>query len=195
MKPIFFSTPADLREWFEEHHDSAEELWAGFFKKGTARISLSIREAVDQALCFGWIDGILKKTGKEEFIIRFTPRRKGSTWSEVNTKRAKELIKMGLMQPAGLSAFEQRDPEKTNQYSYEQRTQGLPPEYLSIFKKDRIAWNFFRVQPPGYQKTLSFWVTDAKQKETRLKRLKRLIEVSRTEKRVDLLSPFGKDKK
>ena len=102
---------------------------------------------------------------------------------------------MNLMQPAGLSAFEQRGPEKTKRYSYEQRTQGLPPEYQSIFKKDRKAWNFFRVQPPGYQKTLSFWVADAKQEETRLKRLKRLIEVSRTEKRVDLLSPFGKDKK
>lgn len=192
MKPIFFTTPAEFRKWLKANHAKADEAVLLFYNKSSGKPSMTVAEAVEQALCFGWIDGILRKTSPDSFALRFTPRRKGSRWSEVNIKRAETLIAAGRMQPAGLKAFEDRDLAKTRSYSYEQRTQGFTPELEATFKKKKSAWDFFSSQPPGYQKTIAFWVTSAKQEETRLRRLTRVIEVSTQKQRVDLLAPFGK---
>ncbi len=192
MKATRFATAGEYRKWLASNHDKADEILLKFYEKGSRKPSLTIQEAVEQALCFGWIDGILRNTGPDSFVLRFTPRRKGSLWSEVNTRRAKELIKRGLMQPAGLKAFEERDVKKTRLYSYAQRGKGLSKELEVAFKKHRDAWNFFNSQPPGYQRTITFWVMAAKRQETRQKRLDRLIAVSEHEQRVDLLAPFGK---
>lgn len=192
MKSTFFATADEFRKWLSVNHDKTEEILLKFYKKGSGKSSMTIQDAVLQALCFGWIDGKLNNTGPDSFVLRLTPRRKGSIWSEVNIRRVKELINQGLMQPAGLKAFEERDKEKARFYSYEQRTKGFPKEFEAKFKKHKKAWGFFSAQPSGYQKTLAFWVTSAKREETQLKRLARLVEVSAKKERVDLLAPFGK---
>ncbi len=192
MKPVSFVSPGEFRKWLAANHKKKDEILIQFYKKGSGNANLQIAQAVEQALCFGWINGILRNTGPVTFVLRFTPRRKGSLWSEVNIKRAKQLIKKGLMQPAGLKAFEERDKEKTRFYSYEQRSKGLSKELEAEFKKQRGAWKFFSAQPPGYQRTLTFWVMSAKQETTQQRRLARLIEMSTKNQRVDLLAPFGK---
>lgn len=192
MKPVFFSNPGEFRKWLAANHNKKDEIFIRFCKKGSGKASMSIQDAQIQALCFGWIDGILRKTGPDSFVLRFTPRRKGSLWSEVNIKRAKELIKLGQMQPTGLKAFKERDVEKARFYSYEQRNKGFSQELEAEFKKYKKAWTFFCAQPPGYQRTITFWVMSAKREETKQKRLDRLIEVSAKKQRVDLLAPFGK---
>ena len=192
MKAIFFSDPSGFRDWLEVNHNKADEILLKFFKKGSGKARMTIAEAVEQALCFGWIDGKLNNTGPDSFVLRFTPRRKGSPWSEVNVKRAKKLIEQGFMQPAGLKAFEERDRAKTRFYSYEQRSQGLSKELQAQFQKQNEAWEFFSRQPPGYRRAITFWVMSAKRGETKQKRLARLIEMSAGKLRVDLLAPFGK---
>ena len=192
MKPTFFSTPAEFRKWLSINHDRADEILLKFHKKGSGKTSMTISDAVKQALCFGWIDGRLNNTGPDSFVLRFTPRRKGSLWSEVNIRRVKELIKLGQMQPSGLKAYQERDKAKTHFYSYEQRNKGLSKELEVEFRKNKTAWQFLSAQPPGYQHTITFWVMSAKREETKLKRLNRLIEVSAKLQRVDLLAPFGK---
>lgn len=194
MKSTFFASAEEFRNWLSVNHDKADEILLKFYKRGAGKPSMAIAEAVEQALCFGWIDGILRKTGPDSFVLRFTPRRKGSLWSEVNIKRAKQLIKHGLMQPAGLKAFEERDKAKARFYSYEQLSKGLSKELEAQFKRQKGAWSFFSAQPPGYQRTITFWVMSAKQEETKNKRLDRLIEVSAKKQRVDLLAPFGRKK-
>jgi uncharacterized protein YdeI (YjbR/CyaY-like superfamily) len=191
LKPIFAS-PGEFHKWLATNHKKKDEILIQFYKKGSGKASMGIEDAQIQALCFGWIDGILRNTGPETFVLRFTPRRKGSLWSEVNIKRVKDLIKKGLMQPAGLKAFKERDKEKIRFYSYEQRSKGLSKDLEAEFKKRKSAWKFFSAQPPGYQRTITFWVMSAKREETKNKRLARLIEVSAQNQRVDLLAPFGK---
>lgn len=192
MKPTFFAAPGEFRKWLSVNHNKADEILLKFYKKGSGKASMSIQDAVLQALCFGWIDGKLNNTGSDSFVLRFTPRRKGSLWSEVNIKRVKELTQQGLMQPAGLKAFEERDKVKDRSYSYEQRSQGLSKEREAEFRKRKGAWKFFSAQPPGYQRTITVWVMSAKREDTQQKRLARLIEVSAKGQRVDLLAPFGK---
>lgn len=192
MKVTFFATAVEFRKWLSANHNKADELLLKIYKKGAEKPSISIQDAQIQALCFGWIDGKLNSTGPESFVLRFTPRRKGSLWSEVNIRRANNLIKQGLMQPAGLKAFEERDKEKARFYSYEQRSKGLSKGLEAQFKKQKEAWKFFSSQPPGYQRTITFWVMSAKREETQRKRLARLIEISAKNQRVDLLAPFGK---
>lgn len=192
MKSKFFARSDEFRKWLSANHDKADEILLKFYKKGSGKTSMSVQDAVLQALCFGWIDGKLNKTGPDSFVLRFTPRRRGSIWSEVNIKRVKELIKQGQMQPAGLKAFQERDKAKARMYSYEQRSKGFTEELEAEFRKRRKAWFFFSAQPPGYQRTLAFWVTSAKREETQLRRLARLVEVSAKKERVDLLAPFGK---
>lgn len=191
-KPVYFGSAEEWRAWLEKQHGQANEVWLGFHHKAAKKTGLTIRAAVDQALCFGWIDGILKKTTADGFKVRFTPRRSGSLWSEVNTRRARQLIKLGLITPAGLAAFKKRDVNMTKRYSYEARSRGLSAELVKAFKRNKPAWSFFHAQAPSYQRTISFWVMDAKQGETRLRRLKRLIDVSAQQQRVNLLAPFGK---
>lgn len=192
MKPIFFAKPAEFRKWLSVNHNKADEILLKFYKKGSGKASMSIPDAVKQALCFGWIDGKLNSTGADSFVLRFTPRRKGSLWSEVNMKRVEELIEQGQMHPAGLKAYEARDMAKARSYSYEQRSKGLSRELEAEFKERKGAWKFFSAQPPGYQRAITFWVMHAKREDTQRKRLARLIEVSARRERVDLLAPFGR---
>lgn len=178
MKPIFFATPAEFRRWLERHAHTHTELWVGFYKKSTGRPSITWSESVDEALCFGWIDGIRKKVDEESYTNRFTPRRAGSNWSLVNIRKVRTLVRSGRMQPAGLRAFKARDPEKTRVYSFERKTAALSPEEAARFRKNRKAWSFFESQPPGYRKLAIVWVVTAKQQVTRARRLDTLIEDS-----------------
>jgi len=178
LKPKFFKTPSDLRKWFRTHNASATELWVGFYKKDSGKASITWPESVDEALCFGWIDGIRKSIDEISYMIRFSPRKTRSTWSVVNIKRARELIEQGLMQPAGLKAFEARQEYRSGIYSYEQRTADLPDHYGNLLKKNAAAWKFFHSQSPSYRKAMNWWVLSAKKEETRLKRLEQLIDDS-----------------
>ena len=185
MNPTFFETPAAFRRWLERHHASENELFVGYHKKATGRPSITWPESVDEALCFGWIDGVRRSIDADSYCIRFTPRRKDSTWSEVNTRRAHELIDAGRMHPAGLRAFERRDPEKTGAYSFEQRAEArLDPEAEGLFRADEAAWRFFEAQPPGYRRTAVFWFVIAKREATRQRRLQTLIEDSAAGRRI-----------
>jgi uncharacterized protein YdeI (YjbR/CyaY-like superfamily) len=191
LDPTFFRTQKELRRWFERNHRSAAELWVGFYKKGSGKPTITWPEAVDEALCFGWIDGIRKSLGSESYANRFTPRRVRSTWSAVNVKRARELIELGLMTPAGLAAFGARQKRRTGIYSYEQRPRELPPEYERKLKANRRAWEFWREVAPSYRKAATWWVISAKKEETRARRLATLIETSANGERVPPLRPPG----
>ena len=167
-----------MRKWFEAHHASAAEQWVGYYKKDSGKASITWPQSVDEALCFGWIDGIRKSIDDVSYMIRFTPRKSRSTWSAVNIKRAGELIEQRLIQPAGLKAFAARQENRSGIYSYEQRSPELPDQYAKKLKKDRSAWKFFQAQPPSYRKAANWWVLSAKKEETRLKRLDKLIQHS-----------------
>jgi uncharacterized protein YdeI (YjbR/CyaY-like superfamily) len=179
MKPRFFPTPEEWRAWLEEHHATTSELWVGFHKRASGRPSITWPQAVDQALCFGWIDGVRKRLDESSYVIRFTPRRRGSVWSSVNLGRVEELTRLGLMRPAGLAAHQARTASKSGIYSFEQRKQAaLPPAMERRFKRNREAWRFFQSQPPWYRRTATWWVISAKKEETRERRLATLIEDS-----------------
>ena len=176
MTPKFFEGPADFRGWLEKHHADTSELWVGFHKKDSGRPSITWPESVDEALCVGWIDGLRKSIDAYSYMIRFTPRKRRSIWSAVNTRRAGELIESGRMRPAGRRAFDGRDPKKTNLYSFEQREAAkLDPDMEKRFRANRKAWTFFEAQPPGYRRLSIFRVMSAKQQETRERRLETLI--------------------
>ena len=190
MKPTFFATPADFRKWFEKNHDTAPELLVGYYKKGSGRPSITWPESVDEALCFGWIDGIRRSIDAESYSIRFTPRRARSIWSNVNTKRVAELTKQGRMHATGLKAFEARDPKRSGIYLFEQRQKEmtLDPALEAKLKKNKKAWAFFEAQPPGYRRIASLYVMNAKKEETRLKRLASLMKESAAGRRIGLLT-------
>jgi uncharacterized protein YdeI (YjbR/CyaY-like superfamily) len=184
LTPRFFRSRADFRRWLERHHATARELWVGFYKKDSGKGGIGYKEAVDEALCFGWIDGVKKRVDDDSYMHRFTPRTQGSSWSVVNTRRMNELIAMGLAAPAGRTAFERRDREKTNRSSLERERAAFDAATARAFKADAAAWQFFRAQPPGYQKLLTFWVMSAKQAATRLRRLAVLVRASAEGKRL-----------
>ena len=184
MKPTFFKTPSDLRKWFEKYHDREQELLVGFYKKDSGKPSITWPQSVDEALCFGWIDGIRRRVDDVSYTIRFTPRRKRSTWSAVNIKRVGELTKQGLMMPEGLAAFAARQENRSGIYSYEQRSPELEEKYAREFKRNKSAWKFFAAQPPGYRKMMNWFIVSAKREETRLKRLAILIEASEEKRRL-----------
>ena len=177
-KIIFFSTKESFRKWLEKNYNKRDELWVGYYKKGTGKKSITWQESVDEALCFGWIDGIRKSIDEESYKIRFTPRRKGSNWSAVNIKRIKELIIEGLVTEAGLAAFNQRDEKKTNRYSFEREYVKFPPKFEIKIKKNKKAWEFYQNLSPYAKRLSTWWVIEAKKEETRLKRLNLLIECS-----------------
>jgi uncharacterized protein YdeI (YjbR/CyaY-like superfamily) len=188
VNPIFFETPDDLRRWLAGNHNSATEVWIGFYKKGSGLPSITYAQALDEALCFGWIDGVRYGIDARSFRQRFSPRTAKSNWSQVNIKRAHELMASGRMQPAGLKAFEAR-PQTAAQYSYENTTQ-LDEPYAGMLRTNEAAWSFFEAQPPSYRRVASFWVMSAKREETRLKRLQTLIEASEAGRRFGgLVSP------
>jgi uncharacterized protein YdeI (YjbR/CyaY-like superfamily) len=178
MTPRYFKTPAEFRRWLSAHHATEKELLVGFYKKASGLPGISYKEAVDEALCFGWIDGVKNRVDEARYTHRFTPRKAGSTWSVVNTKRAGELIAMKRMAASGLEVFQNRDPEKTRLYSFENRPKAFDPALERAFRKRAKAWAFFRAQPPGYQRLATFYVMSAKQQETRERRLVVLMKSS-----------------
>ena len=185
MRPRFFSTPEKFRQWLERDHDSASELLLGFHKKSSGKKSITYSEALDEALCYGWIDGIRKSIDETRYKNRFTPRKKGSNWSAVNIARVAALTTEGRMQPSGLAAFEARVPEKSGVYSFEQRTAvTLGVEFEQRFRANAKAWAFFESQAPYYRRTATFWVMSAKQEATRERRLASLIADSAAGRRV-----------
>jgi uncharacterized protein YdeI (YjbR/CyaY-like superfamily) len=189
MKATFFATPAAFREWLERHHAEADALWVGYHKKGSGKPSMTWPESVDEALCYGWIDGVRKSIDDRSYAIRFTPRRPGSVWSTVNIKRAQVLIEEGKMRPAGLKAYEARKENRSGVYSYEQRSADLPEPYHGLLKKNKAAWSFFQAQPASYRKAVSWWVISAKKEETRLRRLEKLMAHSAQGQRLPELTP------
>jgi uncharacterized protein YdeI (YjbR/CyaY-like superfamily) len=188
----FFRSSAEFRRWLEEHHAKSPELWIGFNKITSGKGGLTYKEALDQALCFGWIDGIRKNLDNDTWTIRFTPRKPTSIWSRINITRVGQLTKLGLMKPSGLEAFERRDEKRTNRYSFENRPQELPPKYQKPFRAKAKAWAFFQAQPPSYRRTTTWWIVSAVKDETRLRRLAILIERCEKGERIDLLAPQSK---
>jgi len=190
VRPRFFKSAAELRAWLTKHHDQADELWVGMYKKATGKPTISHREAVDEALCFGWIDGVRKGIDEQSFRQRFTPRRPGSNWSAINIKRAEELEASGRMRAPGRKAFQARDPAQAGgRYSYEEGPRELAAEYTKAFRGNRRAWKFFSEQPPGYRRTASWWVMSAKREDTRRRRLATLIDDSANGRRLAMLAP------
>jgi uncharacterized protein YdeI (YjbR/CyaY-like superfamily) len=182
--PKLFRTPSDFRNWLEKNHSTAGELWVGFYKKSSGKVSITWPESVDEALCFGWIDGIRKRVDETSYQIRFTPRRRGSIWSSINIKRARALTKQKRMRAAGLKAFQARVEDRSGIYSYEQRPTELPERYAKLLKKNKAAWDFFQTQPPSYRKMISWYIVSAKREETRSKRIKKLVAASAERKRL-----------
>ena len=184
MKTQFFKSPSDFRKWLEKHHATTQELWVGYYKKGSGKPSITWPKSVDEALCFGWIDGIRKSVDAASYTIRFTPRRTSSIWSAVNIRRVKVLSDEGRMQPAGERAFQARKENRSGIYSYEQRRDKLEEPYEKKLRLNKAAWDFFQAQPPSYRKVVCWWVVSAKQEDTRLKRLEQLIKESANGKRI-----------
>ena len=184
MQPRFFKNASAFRKWLQSHHASAKELWVGFYKKGAGKPSITWPESVDEALCFGWIDGIRKSLDNESYMIRFSPRKRGSVWSAVNMRNVERLIKEKRMAPVGLKAYAARKEYRSGIYSYEQRSPELVEPYLAKLKRNKAAWEFFHAQPSSYRKMMNWRIVSAKKEETRLKRLKQLIEISAQGKRM-----------
>ncbi|MFN0178346.1 MAG: YdeI/OmpD-associated family protein [Gemmatimonadales bacterium] len=183
--PRFFPTAAAFRTWLARHHRSAAELLVGFYRVGTGRPTLTWSESVDQALCFGWIDGIRRRRDETSYTIRFTPRRPGSNWSAINIAKVRELERQGLMREAGRAAFARRTEARSAPYTYEQRKRlSFDPSLKRRFQGKRAAWTFFQAQPPGYRQLMTFWVMSAKREETRRSRFDRLLETSARGERI-----------
>ena len=192
VKPIFFTTPEAFRKWLNKHHQDLTELWVGYYKKGSGIPSITWPESVDQALCFGWIDGIRKSIDEQSYKVRFTPRKPNSHWSDVNIKKIKELKKLGLLEPSGLTAYNKRTQKRSRNASYEQQQVKLSNEYQKQFKLNPQAWEYFNQKAKSYQRTAIWWVVSAKKKETQLNRLKTLIESSQNQ---DIIPPLKWTKK
>ena len=186
-KPKFFATPEKFREWLEKNHASAKELEVGFHRKGSGKKSITYQEALDEALCFGWIDGVRHSIDETSYRMRFTPRRLGSIWSLVNIKHVERLKKEGRMHAAGLAAYEKRDPKRTGVYAFENAPRELAVEYEQELRKTEGAWEYFQTYPPYLKKTVSYWVMSAKKEETRAARLRRLIESAARGERIGVL--------
>lgn len=187
MKPVFFKTQSELHKWLKKNSEKKTELFIGFYKVGSGKKGITNKEALDEALAFGWIDGIRHSIDEESYKNRYTPRRRGSNWSNINIKRVKELIKLGLMQPKGLEEFEKRDKKKSGSYSFENKKPELSKEFVKKFKANKKAWEYFSDKAPWYKRTSSHWVMSAKKEETRLRRLEILITDSQKGKDIALL--------
>jgi len=181
MNPIFFATPTDFRFWLEKNHQLEAELLVGFYKTTTDKPSMTWTQSVDQALCFGWIDGVRKSIDHESYCIRFTPRKKSSIWSAVNIKKVELLTEQGLMNQAGIDIFKHRTESKSKIYAFENEKVTLSPEFEQIFKDNKIAWEYFQTLAPTYRKPSLNWVMSAKQEITQIKRLRELIADSALE--------------
>jgi len=193
---VYFSSPAAFRKWLEKNHGQAGELLVGFYKVGSGKPSMTWPQSVDQALCFGWIDGVRRGVDEERYTIRFTPRKARSTWSLVNIKRIGELLAAGVVQPAGIAAFERRETARSGIYAYEQRPRDVEPELeAKIRAASSAAWSYFSAQPPSYRRAAQWWVISAKKAETRERRLATLIELSAKGEHLPQYIPISKRKK
>jgi uncharacterized protein YdeI (YjbR/CyaY-like superfamily) len=172
---IYFASPGELRDWFDANHATAQELWVGYHKKATGRPSLTWSEAVDEALCVGWIDGVRMSIDAERFAQRFTPRRRGSTWSAINVDKVERLTAEGRMRTAGLAAFEARTAANTGVYSYEQAPAAFSDAETERFRQDTAAWAAWEGRPPSFRRGATAWVTGAKRPETRARRFAELL--------------------
>lgn len=184
MEIKFFKTESAFRKWLEAHHATAAELWVGYYKVDSGKPSITWPQSVDQALCFGWIDGLRKSIDDISYKIRFSARRPRSIWSAVNIRRAEELTRLGLMRPTGLRAFEARLENRSGIYAYEQRSAELPEPYAEILRANSAASTFFAAQTPSYRKTAYWYIVSAKTEATRLKRLHKLIDDSANGRRL-----------
>ncbi len=190
---IYFASPAEFRAWLERHHESETELLVGYWKRATGKPSLTWSEAVDEALCFGWIDGVRRGVDGERHVQRFTPRKPRSTWSAVNIAKVEQLRAEGRMRPAGEAAFARRQDDRSAIYAYEQRDNPvLEPEHEARFRADAAAWEFFSSAPPSYRKPALWWVVSAKRPETRERRLAKLIEDSAAGRRLEQFTKWTK---
>ena len=189
----YFRSSAEFRNWLAEHHDSADELLVGYYKKPVTQPTMSWSESVDEALCYGWIDGIRRRVDDDRYTIRFTPRRPGSNWSNVNLRKVEELTEHGRMQPAGLAAWEARRPERSGVYSFERADEArLAPEYERQFRRKRTAWRFFSKDlAPGYRKQTIHWIMSAKQETTRKRRLQAAIDSAAEKQKIPQLRKPG----
>ena len=174
-----FPTAADFRAWLEANHDTAAELWVGYYKKGVPKQSMSYAQGVEEALCFGWIDGLTRRIDDEITSNRYTPRRKGSSWSAINIAKMAELKAAGRLHPAGLRAFEERDRRKDAIYSYERPPAEMPPDMLARLQADTRAWAFWEAERPSFRKQIAWWVTSGKRPETNERRFAELLETAR----------------
>lgn len=184
MTATFFENQLKFRAWLENNHDKEKELIVGFYKVDSGKPSMSWSESVDQALCFGWIDGVRKSIDKESYCIRFTPRNPNSIWSAINIKKIELLTNAGLMKAEGLKVFAIRKEEKSNIYSHENDRIELSTELLNQFKENMLAWDFFKKQAPSYQKVITHWIMSAKQDKTKRSRLEKTIQTSEAQKRL-----------
>lgn len=192
MEPVFFNSDQEFRQWLEQNHTRETEIVIGFYKKASGKQGITHRQALDQALCFGWIDGVGGSIDGERFTIRFSHRKPRSNWSQVNIRRVAELQKAGLMHPYGLHIFNQRDLTKPNRYANEQDRIEFPAEFEAQFRASPQARDFFQSQPPSYRKAAVWWVVSAKQEVTRLRRLAVLIEDSSAQRRLKQFTPASK---
>jgi uncharacterized protein YdeI (YjbR/CyaY-like superfamily) len=188
---LFFASTDELRDWFDANHESADELWLGYYKKATGRPTITWSDAVDEALCVGWIDSVRYSLDDERSAQRFTPRRKGSVWSAINVRKVAELTAQGRMRPAGLAAFEARDPERTAIYSYERADAALSQEEIGFLRKNRSAWADWERRSPSYKRTVTYWIASAKKPATRARRLEALIEAGTRGEPVGPMRPPG----
>lgn len=188
MAPTFFADQTDFRKWLADNHQKETELLVGFYKVGSGKPSMSWPESVDQALCFGWIDGVRKSIDDQSYTIRFTPRKPGSIWSAINIKKIEGLSEKGLMQPAGMASYAKRKEHKSKIYSYEKEPEMLSEEFERQFRANEKAWDFFQKQAPWYQKTAIHLVMTAKREETRISRLETLIRDSENGTKIKQLS-------
>jgi uncharacterized protein YdeI (YjbR/CyaY-like superfamily) len=186
-QPIFFATQSAFRKWLQKNHEKAAELLVGFYKVSSGKQSITWSQSVDEALCFGWIDGVRKRIDEESYSIRFTPRKPKSIWSAINIKKVEELSKQGLMHPAGLTAFSKREENKSRIYSYEKEISTLPDDFLKKFKANPNAWKYFQSLAPSYQNSAIHWIVSARQEATKVKRLQELIRDSEAGQKIKRL--------
>jgi uncharacterized protein YdeI (YjbR/CyaY-like superfamily) len=189
-KPVFFASAGKLRAWLERHHQTAQELWVGFYRKSTGKPTITWPELVDECLCFGWIDGIRRGIDDERYTNRITPRRPGSNWSAINIRRVGELAALGRMTDAGRRAFEARDEARSRVYSYDRENPpAFTPAQARQLRTARAAWKFFQAQSPSYRNLVTHWVVSARREETQAKRLASLIEDCAAGRRIAALAP------
>lgn len=184
MSPTFFPTQNDFRIWLEDNSENQTELVVGFYKVNSGKASMNWSESVDQALCFGWIDGVRKSLNEEAYTIRFSPRKKKSIWSAINIDKMQKLIQKDLLTEAGLLAYSFRTENKSKIYSHEKEPEVLTKEFELKFQQNQLAWTFFQIQAPSYKKAMIHWIMTAKQEKTRQSRLEKTIKVSELHRRM-----------